>query len=144
MNHYSFEEIKIGVQEHFETQITEEKMKMFTLISGDYNPMHIDHQYAKNHGFSDKIVYGMLASSLYSTLVGMYLPGEKCLLNKCNVDFRKPVYVGDKLLIEGKVVDKREGTRRIRIKAKMINQEGIVVNVAEITVSFTSEKNSYE
>lgn len=141
MNHYSFEEIKIGMQEQFQVQITEEKMKMFALISGDYNPMHIDEQYAKKHGFRNRIVYGMLTSSLYSALVGMYLPGEKCLLNKYSVDFKNPVYIGDKISVTGEVIDKREGTHRVKIKGEMINQEGIIVNIAEITVSFTSENN---
>lgn len=89
-------------------------------------------------GYKDRLVYGMLASSFYSTLVGMYLPGEKCLLNKCDVDYRKPVYIGDELMITGVVIDKRAATRRIRIKAKAINQEGVTVNTAEIIVSFTS------
>lgn len=139
MNHYSFDEIEIGTSATFETEITDNQMAMFAQISGDLNPMHIDSKYAKEHGFADKIVYGMLASSFYSTLVGMYLPGEKCLLNRCDVDYRKPVYVGDKLTVFGEVIDKRNATRRIKIKGKMVNQEGVTVNTAEITVSFTGD-----
>lgn len=138
MNHYTFDEIEIGLKETFPVKITEEHMAIFAKMSGDLNPMHIDSNYAKEHGYKDKIVYGILASSFYSTLVGMYLPGEKCLLNKCDVDYRKPVYVGDNLNVYGEVVEKRNATRRIKIKGKMVNQEGITVNTAEITVSFTS------
>lgn len=138
MNHYTFDEIEIGFCEEFSIEISEEHMAMFAKMSGDLNPMHIDSNYAKEHGYKDKIVYGMLASSFYSTLVGMYLPGEKCLLNKCDVDYRKPVYIGDKLNVYGEVIDKRNATRRIKIKGKMVNQEGILVNTAEIIVSFTS------
>lgn len=139
MNHYSFDEIEIGTSATFETEITENQMAIFAQISGDLNPMHIDSKYAKEHGYADKVVYGMLASSFYSTLVGMYLPGEKCLLNKCDVDYRKPVYVGDELTVFGEVIDKRNATRRIKIKGKMVNQEGVTVNTAEITVSFTGD-----
>jgi 3-hydroxybutyryl-CoA dehydratase len=141
MNHYTFDEMEIGLSESFVADITESKMKMFSELSGDLNPMHVDADYAKSNGYEDKIVYGMLASSLYSTLVGMYLPGEKCLLNKCSVDYRKPVYVGDKLNVYGEVVDKRISTGRIKIKGKMVNQKGITVNTAEITVSFTGGRN---
>lgn len=139
MNHYSFNEIEIGTSTTFEMKITENQMKMFAEISGDLNPMHVDSEYAKERGYMDRVVYGMLASSFYSTLVGMYLPGEKCLLNKCSVDYRNPVYVDDKLAISGEVVDKRSATRRLKIKGKMVNQEGITVNTAEITVSFTGD-----
>ena len=138
MKHYNFEDIEIGTTESFKSSITEEKMELFATLSGDLNPMHVDANYAKMGGYKDRLVYGMLASSFYSTLVGMYLPGEKCLLNKCDVDYRKPVYIGDELVITGEVIDKRAATRRIKIKAKAINQEGVTVNTAEITVSFTS------
>lgn len=138
MKHYNFEDIEIGTTESFKSAITEEQMELFATLSGDLNPMHVDANYAKMGGYKDRLVYGMLASSFYSTLVGMYLPGEKCLLNKCDVDYRKPVYIGDELVITGEVIDKRAATRRIKIKAKAINQEGVTVNTAEITVSFTS------
>lgn len=141
MNHYTFEEIEIGASASFESHITEESMKMFAGLSGDLNPMHVDADYAKSKGYKDKIVYGMLVSSLYSTLVGMYLPGERCLINKCEVDYRKPVYVGDRLTVMGEVADKRNGTRRIKVKGKTINQNGIIVNTSEITVSFTGDRN---
>ena len=139
MNQYSFDEIEIGLEASFEAEITEDQMKMFADFSGDFNPMHVDSEYARKCGFSDKVVYGMLVSSFYSTLVGMYLPGEKCLLNKSEIDYRNPVYVGDRLKVFGEVVDKRMATHRIKIKGKMINQKGITVNTAEITVSFTGD-----
>lgn len=139
MNHYEFEQIEVGLMEEFEEVITEEKMELFKRLSGDCNPMHIDSGYAQKHGYKDKIVYGMLASSLYSTLVGVYLPGEKCLLNKCDVDYKRPVYINDMLKITGQVIDKREGTRRIKIKGTAINQNGEIVNSAQITVGFIKE-----
>lgn len=138
MKHYTFEEVEIGLTESFTVLITDDQMKTFTGLSGDLNPMHTDAEYAKSKGYKDIVVYGMLSSLFWSTLVGMYLPGERCLLNKCDVDYRKPVYVGDLLTVIGEVVDKREGTRRIKIKGRMMNQEGVIVNTAEITVSFTS------
>lgn len=138
MKHYSFDDIEIGKIAKFDVEITQEKMKMFAEISGDFNPMHVDCQYALDKGYKDVLVYGMLSSLYYSTLVGMYLPGEKCLLNKCAVDYKSPVYIGDKLTINGRVVDRRAGTRRIKICGQMTNQEGVIVNTADIMVSFTS------
>lgn len=138
MKHYTFEEVQVGLMESFTVLITDDQMKTFTSLSGDLNPMHTDAEYARSKGYKDIVVYGMLSSLFWSTLVGMYLPGERCLLNKCDIDYRKPIYVGDLLTVIGEVVDKREGTRRIKIKGRMMNQEGVIVNTAEITVSFTS------
>lgn len=140
MKRYSFSEIRIGLSESFQRTITEKDMELFGELSGDYNPMHVDEVFATSRGYDGRVVYGMLASSFYSTLVGMYLPGENCLLNACNITYQKPVYIGDELTVSGTVIDKREGTRRIKISAEMHNQNNEVVNTAEIMVSFTYEK----
>lgn len=139
MKRYSFSEMYIGLSESFRRIVTEKDMELFGELSGDYNPMHVDEMFAKRRGYNGRVVYGMLASAFYSALVGMYLPGENCLLNTCNITYQKPVYIGDELTVSGIVIDKREGTRRIRISAEMRNQDNIVVNTAEIMVSFTYE-----
>ena len=139
MNQYSFEDMIPGMAESFFVEITEELQQKFDAVSGDVNPLHKDAEFAKKHGFQDRVVYGMLASSFYSTLVGVYLPGEKCLINECKVSYHKPVYIGDRLVVEGTLSDIREGARRMKVAGKMTNQSGELVNAAVITVSFTAE-----
>ena len=139
MNQYSFEDMKPGMTESFFVEITKELQQQFENMSGDMNPLHKDAEFARRRGFQDRVVYGMLASSFYSTLVGVYLPGEKCLINECKISYHLPVYIGDRLLVEGTVSDVREGTRRIKVTGKMTNQNGELVNAAVITVSFTAE-----
>ena len=139
MNQYSFEDMKPGMTESFFVEITKELQQQFENLSGDMNPLHKDAEFARKRGFQDRVVYGMLASSFYSTLVGVYLPGEKCLINECKISYHLPVYIGDRLLVEGTVSDVREGTRRIKVTGKMTNQNGELVNAAVITVSFTAE-----
>ncbi len=140
MNQYSFEDMKPGMVESFSVEITEELQQQFETLSGDINPLHKDSEFARKRGFQDRVVYGMLASSFYSTLVGVHLPGEKCLINECKISYHRPVYIGDRLLVEGTVSDIREGTRRIKVSGKMLNQSGEIVNTAVITVSFTGEQ----
>jgi len=139
MNQYSFEDMKPGMTESFSVEITKELQQQFENLSGDMNPLHKDAEFARRRGFQDRVVYGMLASSFYSTLVGVHLPGEKCLINECKISYHLPVYIGDRLLVEGTVSDVREGTRRIKVAGKMTNQNGELVNAAVITVSFTAE-----
>lgn len=140
MNTYRFEDLKVGMEEAFEVQITDEAHRSFEQLSGDINPLHKDGVFAKRRGFEDRVVYGMLASSHYSTLAGVYLPGENCLINECRVMYYKPVYIGDRLKVEGKISDLRESTQRVKIAGKMTNQNGEIVNSAVITVSFTKEQ----
>ena len=142
MNTYRFEEIKAGMTEQFTVELTEESQKCFAELSGDHNPLHLDRDFAVQRGFNGPVAYGMLAASYYSTLAGVYLPGENCLLNECRITWQKPVYLGDTLVVEGTVSDIREATRRIKINGTMTNQHGEIVNQAVITVSFTQENGS--
>lgn len=139
MNRYGFNDLYIGQKETFAVEISDEKQSLFEKLSGDVNPLHVNDDFAVKRGFQGRVLHGMAAASFYSTLVGVYLPGEHCLLNECNVTFRKPVYVGDVLTIEGKVVDIREGTQRVKIHGTAMNQNGEVVNSAVISVSMTQE-----
>ncbi|MBP5608701.1 MAG: MaoC family dehydratase [Lachnospiraceae bacterium] len=132
MKHYGFEELKEGVSESFKVTVTEEMLEAFRNMSGDENPLHCDEEYAKGCGFPGRVVYGMLTASFYSTLAGVYLPGEHCLLQEVNSRFRSPVYAGDELTVEGTVKERHEGFRRIRISAVIRNQDGKKVSSAEI------------
>ena len=132
MNRYTFDEITEGMQESFEVEVTEEMQKGFTQISGDINPMHLDGEYAKAHGYEGRLVYGMLTASLYSTLAGVYIPGEHCVLQEVKTMFRAPVYIGDRLTVTGVVEEKHEVFRRIRLSAKVVNQNGKTVSKAVI------------
>ena len=140
MKTYSFAEVYVGLSESFQRTVTESDMELFEKLSGDFNPMHTDESFAIKRGYRGRVVYGMLASSFYSALVGMYLPGKDCLLNQYEIAYRSPVYIGDMLTISGKIIDKREGTKRCKIAAEMRNQKSEVVNTAEIVVSFTHEQ----
>ena len=124
MNHYKYDEIEVGMVESFSRIITEQMQEMFLQISGDENPLHNDATFAKEKGYVDKVVYGMLTASLFSTLAGVYMPGEKSLLQSVESKFVKPVYIGDELTVTGKVVEKSETYELIRVKAEIRNQRG--------------------
>ncbi|MEG1016236.1 MAG: hotdog domain-containing protein, partial [Oscillospiraceae bacterium] len=75
---------------------------------------------------------GMLCASLFSTLAGVYLPGKYCLLHELTTKFKKPVFVGDTLTVFGTVTEKSDALRRITVSAKIVNQDGVLVNKASI------------
>lgn len=134
MNYYRLEDISLGMKESFSVQVTEKVQAMFTELSGDVNPMHLDKDMCIMGGHKDKLVYGMATASYYSTLVGVYLPGEKCLFHKCEVEWPAPVYIGDTLTVTGVVKEIDEQFRRIHIKAFIRNQDGVKVSRAKLIV----------
>ena len=139
MNQYQFLDIKIGLEESFGVVVDSSKLDKFLYICGDNNPLHMDNNYAKEKGFSSRVVYGLLTSSFYSTLVGVYLPGKFCILQTIDVQFLKPVYIDDKLQISGKVSYINEAYKQIEIKAKIINQNNKKVSKATIKVGVMDE-----
>lgn len=139
MNRYVFYDMQIGMTGSFDVEITNDMQEDFLRHTGDINPLHCDSTFSTQRGFADKVVYGMLVASLYSTLVGVYLPGKYCILQEITTSFRQVVYIGDHLTVSGTVADIRESTGRVRIKGLIKNQHGEIVNTASISIGFTGE-----
>ena len=139
MNSYKFVDINVGLEESFSVRVNSEKLDNFLKISGDINPLHTDAEYSKSKGFSDRIVYGMLTSSFFSTLVGVYLPGKYCILQGVDIQFSQPVYIDDILTITGKVSYINEAYKQLEIKAVIINQDNKKVSKATIKVGGIDE-----
>ena len=81
-----------------------------------------------------RVVYGMLTSSFYSTLVGVYLPGENCLLQEIKVSFNNPLYIGEELVVSGTITEKDDTFKRLEIKASIKTKDGKVISKAKIKV----------
>lgn len=123
MNHYSFCDIYVGMEQSFEVTVTEKMMAQFYEITGDHNPLHCDKEFATKRGYSSCVAYGMLTSSFLSTLAGVYLPGEKSLIHSVETKFVKPVFPGDTLLIKGSVTEKNDHFPVFIMKVVITNQK---------------------
>ena len=133
---YSFEEIDVGLKHSFEVIINEDLEEDFATISGDFNPLHIDEQYAKKTKFGKRVCHGMLLASFFSRLVGMYLPGKNALYFSQNLNFVGPCFIRDKIMVKGEIIDKSEATKMIKIKTTIKNIEGklLVEGIAQVLV----------
>lgn len=132
MNHYRLADLIPGVTESFTVTITEEMMAQFYAITGDNSPIHMDADYAAGRGYPGRVVYGMLGASFLSTLAGVYLPGEHCLLHGVDLKFARPIFIGDTLTVTGVVDEVNDTFREITIKASIVNQDGKKVTRAVI------------
>ena len=138
MKEYTYDEITVGLTESFTTTITTEMEDMFREITGDYNPLHQDDEYAKEVSggkFDSHVTFGMLTASLYSTIAGMYLPGKYSLIHSLErVDFKKPVFVGDKLTVTGIVKEKQDDLKLIMLDVVIQNHNNKIVSKAGMKV----------
>ena len=123
-NSYTFDEMTEGRTEQFTVTVTPEMMEHFYAITGDCSPIHMDAEYAAGRGYPGRVVYGMLGASMVSTLAGVYLPGEHCLLHQVDSKFAKPIFIGDTLTVSGKVTERSEAFREVTVKFTITNQDG--------------------
>jgi len=136
MNEYRFEDIQIGMKAQFDASFTSEHMRNFAELSGDHNPLHVDSEYAAGCGFPSPVAFGLMTSSLYSRLAGMYLPGKYALLQGIDIDFNHPCFPGDLLRVEGEVSFINEAYRRFEMRAKVRRNDGKLVSKSIIKVGF--------
>lgn len=95
----SIETLKIGDCIKLEEQITEEDVRKFAQITGDFNPVHIDEDYAKKTPFNSRICHGMHSASFISKAIGMYLPGPGTIYLSQEIKFLAPVRINEKITI---------------------------------------------
>ncbi len=135
-NEYKFEEIKIGDNKKFIEKIDKFRLDNFAKLSGDYNPLHMNNNYATNTKFKKQVCHGMLLASFFSKLIGMYLPGKNALYFSQTLNFHAPCYVDDTITVQGEVIDKSDSTRIITLKTLIHNQTGVclVDGIAKVII----------
>jgi acyl dehydratase len=134
MNHHTLQQMQPGMKASFQVRITEAMLDAFESLTGDANPLHKDKAYALAAGHPDRVAFGMLTASFFSTLIGMYLPGEKALFQGADISFHAPVYPGQTLTVEGEVGHVNEAFGQVEIRARIVNEAGAKVCKALLKV----------
>ena len=75
--------------------LTQQDIENYAEISGDYNPIHLDDDQAKNHGFSGRIAHGMLVMGKVWSHVSSSLLTPTDFSGKYELDFYSPIHAGD-------------------------------------------------
>ena len=123
----TFDDLHPGQEASFSKTITEADIAHFVALTGDVNPLHVDAEFARRTFFGERIAHGMLSASLFSTLVGMKLPGLGAIYRSQTLEFLKPVRIGDTLTARFRVDSVDRGANRIEIESWIENQRDEVV-----------------
>jgi acyl dehydratase len=94
-DHFSIEEISIGMEVSYSQTITDADVKNFAGISGDNNPVHMSDEYAEKSRFKKRIAHGLMSASYFSALFGTKIPGPGCIYISQSLVFKRPVYLND-------------------------------------------------
>ena len=125
---FYLEDISIGMEAVFAKTVTEADVLMFAAVSGDTNPLHMNAEFAEQTRFKQRIVHGMLTTSLWSTLVGTRLPGPGCAYMGQDINFLKPVHIGDTVTAKLTVTKIIETKQRVFLDAEAFVKETLVAS----------------
>jgi acyl dehydratase len=131
--HLYFDDVAIGDEwESLGRTVTEADIVNFAGLSGDFNPIHIDHEFARTTLFRKPIAHGLLVWSMGSGL-GLFAPPMRTLafMSIREWIFDGPVFVGDTIRVHSKVLEKETRSRgrrgAITWGREIRNQDGKVV-----------------
>ena len=126
----------VGSSATVKKKYTEEDLKNYAAASGDFNPVHLDTEYASKTKFKRPIVHGMLVAGLISSILGTKLPGRGTIYLNQTLSFKAPVYPGDEITARVEVLKIREDKPVITLSTNCVNQENETVIEGEAVVLF--------
>jgi len=106
--------------------ITSEMIDGFAKYSGDYNPVHLDEEFASTTIFKKRIAHGFLVGSFISAVLGNEFPGNGTIYLSQTMTFHSPVYISDIITVRVEITDFPK-SQRVKLKTVCINQENVVV-----------------
>ena len=129
-----FAEIQLGEKASMAKTITESDINAFAGVTGDFNPVHINAEFAKTTMFKDRIAHGMLSAGFISAVIGTALPGSNTIYLGPELQFKAPVKIGDTVTATVEVLEKIEGKNRLILHTTVTNQNGVLVTDGKATV----------
>ncbi len=119
--------IAIGDSASFSKTISETDVYLFAGISGDFNPIHVDEEFARKTIFGRRVAHGGITTSLIYAVLGTILPGMGTVALETSCSFKAPVFFGDTITASVTVLEKNEEKNRVRMALKWKNQDDVVV-----------------
>ena len=92
---YNIKDLKVGMSDSMSKTVTEADIVLYSGITGDFNPIHVDEEYAQTTAFKGRIAHGMVSAGFISAVLAMKLPGPGSIYLGQTLQFKAPVRIGD-------------------------------------------------
>lgn len=139
-----FEEfVELSKEIEREYKISPEVYEHFQKFSKDFNPLHTDVAFAQKKGFPGLVMYGNILNGFISHFVGMELPCADVMIQAQDIQFRKPVYMNDILLLKSEIQEYSEAVQVVIYKLKIYRQTSekpVLVATGHVQVGFLNDK----
>tara|TARA_B100000900_G_scaffold91265_1_gene74590 strand:+ start:94 stop:537 length:444 start_codon:yes stop_codon:yes gene_type:complete len=121
------EDLEIGMSRMLKRKITQSDILLFSKVSGDENPVHLDEEYAQQTIFGRRIAHGMLTASLISAVIAEQLPGHGTVYLSQTLKFVRPVLPGQFVTTTVLVTHIEYSNRRVTLDCACKVDEKIVL-----------------
>jgi acyl dehydratase len=129
---YKIEELHYGMTDELSARVTNESIKQFSALSGDFAPLHTDEEFARKKGFKAPLAHGMLLGTYVSALIGNKLPGRWGIMQSFKMDFRNPLIPPQNIKIIGKVTNVSIAVQQVTIEIEIIGELGLQIAKGEV------------
>jgi acyl dehydratase len=119
--------LHVGQKASRSITLTDEHVKTFAKISGDYNPLHFDEKFVARTKFKRLVVQGGLTTGLLHALVAMDMPGPGTVFLSQNWKFTAPVFIGDTITAEAEIVSVHASKPVTQLKVLVKRDGGEIV-----------------
>jgi 3-hydroxybutyryl-CoA dehydratase len=126
--------VAIGQQFSTSREVTDELVRRFAEVSGDYNPIHLDEEFAKTTRFGRRIAHGMLSGAFISAVLGNEFKDMKIVYLSQTMKFTAPVFIGDTVTATATITAIREDKNIVTLETVCTNQNGDILVKGESAV----------
>ncbi len=127
-------DVKVGDKFSTSREVTDEIIHKFAEVSGDYNPIHLDEEFAKKTRFGRRIAHGMLSGAFISAVLGNEFKERKIVYLSQTMKFTAPVFLGDTVTATGTITNIREDKGIVTLDTVCTNQNGETLVKGEAVV----------
>jgi 3-hydroxybutyryl-CoA dehydratase len=127
-------QINLGDRYTVTRNISDELIRNFAEVSGDFNPIHLDEKFAATTRYGKRIAHGMLSGALISSVLGNKFADEKIVYLSQTMRFVAPVFVGDTITVTATIASIREDKPIETVETICSNQNGETTMTGEAAV----------
>ena len=120
-------DLHVGQRAFRSITLTADHVRTYAEMTGDYNPLHFDAEFASKTKFGKLVVQGGLTTGLLHALVVMDLPGPGTVFLSQNWKFTAPVFIGDTITAVAEVLSVHATKPVTQLKMTIRRQDGETV-----------------
>lgn len=118
-----------------ERRITQEQLVQYADAGGDYNPLHLDEEFARGTPYGRPIAHGMLVLALVSELMTRSFGGAWLRGGRLRIRFRAPVFPGDTVSAAGTLKASDEGSATYEVTVSNQDGENVITGDASVALN---------